>query len=481
MLKLIIRQVNWGIIGSIFGFAIGFFVKIYLIDIVGLSAWGKYVIAQTFSSLSETILSIGIPFMIIKFIPTLIEDDKQKASRIANLFLRYSFIVGSVFLVIIYCSSDLINQYIYNDVSRLSWILFFMCIHVPISMLFGVIISLYRSVLKIKEIVIYGTFISVTVRAILTYIVFQFTNDIVIFILIEVCVQILVFSILLYLFNKNELAVFVRPNIDEVMGNDEMMDYGRKMFYTSVIGFISGQALSFIISIKLPPEEVGAYNILLTLTGLTTFLLINLNKVFAPAISKLYKKNNFTELGNLYKSTTFIVNLLTIPLVILIALFSDEILSLYTQKMLFYKRFLFFMLIGGISSLATGSSGTIMMMAGLEKKFLNVQIWRSVFIIILSLVLIPIYGMISVVFLYVFFMLFTNIIQLIYIKKAINISPFSSDLLKLFILTVFIMYIVMIQQYEFKIIHFIIIPLGIYLVYFLLMIKPIKRIIQELK
>ena len=325
MLKLIIRQVNWGIIGSIFAFVIGFFVKIYLIDIVGLSAWGKYVIAQTFSSLSETILSIGIPFVIIKFIPTLIEDDKQKASRIANLFLKYSFIVGSLFLVIIYFLSDLINQYIYNDVSRLSWILFFMCIHVPISMLFGVIISLYRSVLKIKEIVIYGTFISVTLRAILTYIVFQFTNDIVIFIFIEVCVQILVFSILLYLFNKNEIRVFVRPNIDEVMGNDEMMDYGRKMFYTSVLGFISGQALSFIISIKLPPEEVGAYNILLTLTGLTTFLLINLNKVFAPAISKLYKKNNFTELGNLYKSTTFIVNLLTIPLVILIALFSNTL------------------------------------------------------------------------------------------------------------------------------------------------------------
>tara|TARA_X000001036_G_C20392838_1_gene689396 strand:- start:323 stop:742 length:420 start_codon:yes stop_codon:yes gene_type:complete len=139
------------------------------------------------------------------------------------------------------------------------------------------------------------------------------------------------------------------------------------------------------------------------------------------------------------------------------------------------------MLIGGISSLVTGSSGTIMMMAGLEKKFLNIQIWRSIFIIILSLILIPIYGMISVVSLYVFFMLFTNIIQLIYIKKAINISPFSFDLLKLIILTVFIMYIVMNQQYEFKITHFIIIPLGIYLVYFLLLIKPIKAIIQQLK
>ena len=97
-----------------------------------------------------------------------------------------------------------INQYIYNDVSGLSWILFVMCIHVPISMLFGVVVSLYRSVLKIKEIVLYGTFITVTLRAILTFIIFQFTDEILHFILIEVFTQILVLSILLYLFNKNE-------------------------------------------------------------------------------------------------------------------------------------------------------------------------------------------------------------------------------------------------------------------------------------
>ena len=36
MLKLIIKQANWGILGTVFGFAIGFFVKIYIIDIVGV-------------------------------------------------------------------------------------------------------------------------------------------------------------------------------------------------------------------------------------------------------------------------------------------------------------------------------------------------------------------------------------------------------------------------------------------------------------
>ena len=130
MLKLILKQANWGVMGAVFGFAVGFFVKIYLIDIVGLSAWGKYVTAQTFSSISETFLSIGIPYVIIKFIPSFVESNKEKASRIANVFLKYAFIVGCIYLALIYFGSSYINHFIYNDIDDLSWILFVMCIHV---------------------------------------------------------------------------------------------------------------------------------------------------------------------------------------------------------------------------------------------------------------------------------------------------------------------------------------------------------------
>ena len=59
------RQANWGILGSAFGFLIGFLVKIYLINIVGVDLWGKYVSAQTFASFFDTLLSLGIPWVII--------------------------------------------------------------------------------------------------------------------------------------------------------------------------------------------------------------------------------------------------------------------------------------------------------------------------------------------------------------------------------------------------------------------------------
>ena len=228
MLRLIIRQSNWGIMGAIFGFAIGFFIKIYLIGIVTLEEWGKYAAAQTFSSISETILSIGIPYIIIRFFPSFIENNKDKASRIANLFIRYALIIGSLFLVLIYFSADYINDILYGEIDGFSWILFFMCIHIPISLLFGIVISLYRSVLKIKEIVLYGTVVAVSLRAILTFIVFQYTSNIIHFILIEVLTQVLILFILLYLFNKNEFTLFIKSDCRELTDDKEIINYGKK-------------------------------------------------------------------------------------------------------------------------------------------------------------------------------------------------------------------------------------------------------------
>ena len=480
MFKLIIKQANWGVVGSIFGFSIGFFVKVYLLDIVGLDAWGKYVTCQTFVSFIETFLSLGIPYVIIKFVPNIVDKHITDASKIANIFLKYSLLIGGVFFLLNYFLSPFIDKYVYSEVDGLSYLLFLMSIHVPISMLFGVVISLYRSMLKIKEIVLYGTIVMVLVRAILTFIVFQFTADISFFIIIEVFTQIMVLFILLFLFNKNQFPIFVKSSSNDVLKNKDMVSYGGKMFLNSIIAFISGNSLSFIISIKLSSVDVGAYNILLTLTGLTTFLLINLNKVIAPAITKLYNEKKIYELNDLYKKTTFLVNLLTIPLAILIVIFADEILGMYTQEMVKYKPYLFLMMLGGMLSLASGSSGIFMIMAGLERQDLNIQLIRAVLLIVLSLWLIPFKGLEIVVVLYVLSMLFVKIIQLFYIYKDVNVSPFSKELFILLVLTTLVMYFATTQNIQFSLIHFIIIPVLIFVLFFLIMFKPLKELLKDI-
>ena len=480
MLKLIIKQANWGVLGSIFAFLIGFFVKIYLIDIVGLASWGRYIAAQNFASAIDTFLAIGIPFVILKFIPDIFDKDKRKAERIASLFFRYGLFIGLLFFVMMYFLAPFFDLFIYKKLNDFSWILFLMCAHIPISLSLAVITSLYRSILKIKEIVIYGTIVTVSFRAFLTFVIFRFTDDISYFIFIELFTQLIGLSLLFYLFNKNEFSIVSKFSLTEVLHDKKIVSYGKKLFLHSIIAFISGHSLSVIISIIMPPASVGAYNILLTLTGLTTFLLINLNKVFAPAISKLYANGEIKELNNLYKQTTFIINLLTIPLAVIITIFADEILMLYRQELVMFKPYLYIMLVGGMVSLAAGSSGTIMVMAGLERENLLLQSIRAILLIVLSIWLIPIKQMYAVVILYVLFMLFVNISQLIYLSKRININPFSKPLLTLFFITIPFMLFAINIDYSYELYHFILLPLIIYFIYFSFLYTLFKGFINDI-
>ena len=82
-----------------------------------------------------------------------------------------------------------------------------------------------------------------------------------------------------------------------------------KMYVNSLISFFLLSLFFLIISIKLSPDQIGVYSILLTVTGVTMFIVKNINKIFAPAITKLYKKN-ISKLSSIYKQITFIVNLL---------------------------------------------------------------------------------------------------------------------------------------------------------------------------
>jgi hypothetical protein len=122
----------------------------------------------------------------------------------------------------------------------------------------------------------------------------------------------------------------------------------------------------------------------------------------------------------------------------------------------------------------------VMVMAGLERQDVNIQLIRAVLLIFLSLWLIPLMGLKIVVILYVLSMFFEKVIQLFYINRYISISPFSSDLIYLLLFTIIAMYFAVNQQFDFEFYHYFIIPIGIYLIYFSIMYYPLKKLIKEL-
>ena len=80
------------------------------------------------------------------------------------------------------------------------------------------------------------------------------------------------------------------------------------------------------------------------------------------------------------------------------------------------------------------------------------------------------------VILFVLFMLFLNIGQLVLIYKNIGINPFSNSLYLLIFISTPIIYFAITYPMEFGILHYIFIPVLLYLFYFLIFLKKIKYI-----
>ena len=87
-------------------------------------------------------------------------------------------------------------------------LLFFSSNTCSISIFTGIITSLYRSVLKIKELILYSVFIIVPLRALLTLFVFQYTDNIIYFIVLSSFTAILSSTLLFYFFSKKEFSLF---------------------------------------------------------------------------------------------------------------------------------------------------------------------------------------------------------------------------------------------------------------------------------
>jgi hypothetical protein len=101
--------------------------------------------------------------------------------------------------------------------------------------------------------------------------------------------------------------------------------------------------------------------------------------------------------------------------------------------------------------------------------------------VIFAFIFIEEYKLDAMVAILLFFMIFVSSSQLFYINKEINVSPFSKELLLLILFSIPFIYFAMNQEFIFQLYHFIIIPIGIYLMYFFVFYKSIFNLYKELR
>ena len=181
------------------------------------------------------------------------------------------------------------------------------------------------------------------------------------------------------------------------------------MFY--IIQWTDTIILSYFESV----ENIGVYNIALKISMSTSIMLFSINSITAPKYSELYYSEKYKEFKLTVKHSSKLIFWLSLPLLLIIGIFSNFFLGIFGDEFLTAKYPLLILLFGQFINILCGSVGYILLMTGLEKVLRNIIIVSGILNIVLNIVLIPYYGILGASIASAFSLILWNIWALLYI------------------------------------------------------------------
>jgi O-antigen/teichoic acid export membrane protein len=162
-------------------------------------------------------------------------------------------------------------------------------------------------------------------------------------------------------------------------------------------------------------EQVAYYSIGVKLTFIVGVMLLTINSVIAPDISKLWFQNEKEKLNNLLQKAIKLNFIITIPLILILLVFSKQILSLFGPNYYKSQYALIILLIGQIINSLSGSVGLYLNMTARQKILLYFLVFAAILNIVFNIILIPKYGIEGAAISTSFSLIFWNIAGVIYV------------------------------------------------------------------
>ncbi len=184
----------------------------------------------------------------------------------------------------------------------------------------------------------------------------------------------------------------------------------------------SGQ---FIAGIFNTPQELAHLAVARNTSMLITFILQAIGFVSAPRFANMYNEKKMTELKKYVQNTTRLMVVVSLPLVLLIWIFPNNIMALFGKGFTGGAEYLRVLALGQFINVITGSTGYLLTMSGHEKDMRNITIINGVMAVVLALILNPIFGAMGSAVSTAIAVASTNLMAVGLVKKRLGFNTLS--------------------------------------------------------
>jgi O-antigen/teichoic acid export membrane protein len=205
---------------------------------------------------------------------------------------------------------------------------------------------------------------------------------------IYLCSAIVIFFFALYMWNRQVKGYWG----DVQLNNVSLWSSASNLWVATIMSLAVHWSGILIAGIYVNAEDIAYFSTAQRTAVLTSFVLTVVNIVIAPRYARLWQSGNMDAIQKLARWSSRALIVIALPIVSIMVLFSDYIMSYFGDNFSGAGKLLAIMAVGQFINVATGTVFDLLVMSGHEKDFRRVTFFSGPLTIILCLILIPIYG-----------------------------------------------------------------------------------------
>ena len=373
--------------------------------ILSESEYGLVLKALTIPNLIQIIRDLGIDQATIKY--TAQYNHENKSSQIKNILeatLTFEFLLGLILSIVSYLISGIIagiiatNVFSAPEITPLIQIASFTIFGGALTKVAQSAFTGYEKMQYHSATLIVQSIMKTILMVILVYSNFGVYGAIMgqtIAVLVTgmISVTLLYFKIYKNLRKQNENKLEITKTLKK------LLKYGLPLSGSFILNGFVAQFYIILIAINITDQIIGNYNLALNFASLLAFFVTPVSTIMFPAFSKINAKKDPTTLRNVFQYSVKYASLLIVPATFMVmSLSRPAVATLFGEKYelspLFLSLYIIIYLYTAIGSL---SSGNFIKGQGKTGFNLKLTILTTILGIILSLVLIPSFGVIGLI------------------------------------------------------------------------------------
>ena len=208
--------------------------------------------------------------------------------------------------------------------------------------------------------------------------------------------QVLLFFVSIWIYSRELSWLKLFHGFKTLTVDKELLDFAIPQNFNMTLNrFITGIDVLMLPAFGFSPTIVGFYGAGSMIIREVKAIKMVFSTAFAPYIVRFHKEGKSEELSRNFSKTAGWIATLAIPVLLLIAIFKQDLLAIIHPEYGGSSAFMYFLLPIPYLYCSLSLSGNIVAMTGHSKLTLLNSIVVSVINIILNLILIPVYGIIG--------------------------------------------------------------------------------------